>query len=258
VVKRAHLAVAAVLLCACGSKGTSGTTSSSTASGGTGGATSTGSTTASGTTTTTSGTGGSLPAPPTAADLLAKLAGCNQISNGLYKTDSDAASATIPLCGLTGAVWWTADMDVDCDGKQSAQCNLIADPAYQPETSATDSNGDYLDSAALPYVVIPLPSSRFDYGAGGLELGSVVAVIYKGQLQYGVFGDEGPSSIIGEASYAMAQSLGIDPDPSYGGTDGPVTYIAFTGATGVAAPIESHAAAVAVGEARAAQLLHEN
>jgi hypothetical protein len=190
---------------------------------------------------------------PTADELLAKLATCDRVG-GDYATDSGEAQ-TIEICGLSSAVFWKADLDVDCDGKMSAQCNLTADPAYQGETSATDSNGDPLDAAALPYVVVPLPSSRFDYAAGGLALGSVIAVIYNGRVQYGVFGDEGPSSIIGEASYAMASSLGIDPDPSTGGVDSGVAYIAFTGSDAVVPVIEDHAMAVALGEARARALV---
>ena len=42
------------------------------------------------------------------------------------------------------------------------------------------------------------------------------------------------------------------------GTDGPVTYIAFVGKSGVVGTIEDHDEAVSVGEARAAQLLVEN
>ncbi|MFT3768765.1 MAG: glycoside hydrolase family 75 protein [Minicystis sp.] len=261
-------------LAACGSSGSgtggggghaggttgSGGASSSASSGSTGGAGGAAVSSSSG--ATTSGTGGmgtgGAGGDPTAAEILAKLMNCNQVSNGLYKTDSDSASATVAICGLNGAVFWQADMDIDGDGKTSAKCNLAADPAYQDQTSATDSNGDPLDAAALPYVVVPLPSSRFDYQAAGLTLGSVIAVIYNGQLTYGVFGDEGPKDIIGEASYALAESLGIDPDPSFGGTDGPVTYIAFTGASAVVSPIESHAAALQVGKARAKQLLQEN
>ena len=182
---------------------------------------------------------------------------CAQVSNGLYATDSGLAPS-IPICKLNGAVFWSADMDVDCDGKTTAQCNSNTDPSYQNQTSATDSNNGPLDAAALPYVVIPLPSSRFDYGAGGLALGSVVAVLYNGQLQYGVFGDEGPSDIIGEASYAMAKSLGIDPDPATGGVDSGVTYIAFTGPTGVVGTIEDHAMAIQVGQTRAAELIAAN
>jgi hypothetical protein len=196
---------------------------------------------------------GDAAAAPTAADLLAKLATCTKVG-GDYATDS-GGPATISICGRTGAVSWKADLDVDCDGKQSAQCNLTADPAYQNQTSATDSHGDPLDAAALPYVVVPLPSSRFDYAAAGLELGSVIAVIYQDRLEYGVFGDEGPAGIIGEASYAMASALGIDPDPSTGGTDSGVAYVAFTGPAAVVAPIEDHAAATQLGITRVRALL---
>jgi hypothetical protein len=176
-----------------------------------------------------------------------------------YKTDEDPnLPSNIPICGLKGAVFWNADLDVDCDGKQSAQCNLNTDPAYQNQTSANDSNGDPLDAATLPYVVVPLPSNRFDYQAAGLKFGSVIAVIYQGKVVYGVFGDEGPKTIIGEASYAMAKALGIDPDPSTGGVDTGVTYIAFTGANTVVAPIEDHAAATTLGEQLATQLIQSN
>src|SRR4051794_17972857 len=48
-----------------------------------------------------------------AADLLSKVASCSQISNGKYRTD-DETSATIPVCGKNGAVFWKADMDIDC------------------------------------------------------------------------------------------------------------------------------------------------
>jgi len=192
-------------------------------------------------------------APPTAAELLAKLATCNKVG-GDYATDSGGAQ-TIPICGLTSAVFWKADMDIDCDGKQTTQCNLSTDPAYQNQTSATDSHGNPLDAAALPYVVVPLPSSRFDYMTAGLDFGSVIAVIYNGRVEYAVFGDEGPSSIIGEASYKTAQSLGIDPDPSTGGADSGVAYIAFTGASAIVPVIEDHDMAVQLGIAKARALL---
>lgn len=227
-----------------------GTTSTS-ATGGTGTTTSTTSTTT-GTTTTTSG-------PPSAADLTKLTKTCNQASNGLYKAKDDSPSATIPICKLNGAFFWVADMDVDCDGKMTAQCNLNTDPDYQNQTSTTDSMNNPLDAANLPYVVIPLPDSKFSYKAQGIKLGDVVAVIYNGKVVYGVFGDEGPTSIIGEASYAMAKSLGIDPDPSTGGADCcGVTYIVFPGSAAVVSPIEDHAKATALGEQLATQLIQNN
>lgn len=195
--------------------------------------------------------------PPSAADLLAKLGSCSAVSTSKYATD-DGQTPSVSICGLKNAVYWKADMDVDCDGKSTTACSAKTDPWYQDQTSATDSKGGFLDASALPYVVIPLPSSRFDYSKHGIQLGTVVAVIYNNKVEYGVFGDEGPDNIIGEASYAMAKSLGIDSNPDTGGVDTGVTYIVFTGSTGKVSKIEDHTQATTVGETRAAQLIREN
>ncbi|MFO0671399.1 MAG: glycoside hydrolase family 75 protein [Polyangiaceae bacterium] len=198
-------------------------------------------------------------APLTAASVLAKLTGCAEVTKSRYKTDADpGVPADVPICGLKNALFWKADMDIDCDGKASVVCNKSTDPAYQSQTSATDSAGDPLDSSTLPFVVVPLPSTRFDYKAAGLALGSVIMVIYQDRFEFGIFGDEGPSSIIGEASYAMAKKLGIPSSPSTGGVDSGVTYVAFTGKSAVVTKNEDHDEAVRVGTARAEQLLREN
>src|SRR6266496_913570 len=128
----------------------------------------------------------------------------------------------------------------------TTECNLSTDPWYMNQTAATDSSGQPLDAAHLPYVVIPGKSTRFDYRAAGLAMGSVFAVIYKDQVQYGVAGDIGPTAVIGEASYKMADLLGINPDPHYGGTDEEVIYIGFTGTEAIAMPIEDHDRAVSI------------
>jgi hypothetical protein len=83
-------------------------------------------------------------------------------------------------------------------------------------------------------------------------------VIYDGKLEFGVFGDQGPDEIIGEASYAMAKKLGIDPDPNTGGSDGPVYYIAFSGDNARVSVMEDHAEAVTIGTARVQELLSSN
>lgn len=195
-----------------------------------------------------------LPARPTAAQLLARIASCDQVIGGPYSLDSSGA-ATVSICGLPNAVFWKADLDVDCDGKMSDKCSMSTDPAYQDQTAATDSLGDPLDAATLPYVVVPGKSTRFDYRAAGLAMGSVFAVIYEDKVQYGVAGDVGPTAIIGEASYRMAELLGIDPNPSTGGTDDEVAYIGFTGTTAIVDPIEDHDRAVLLGEGLATALL---
>ena len=185
------------------------------------------------------------PGLPTAEQLLARIATCDVVG-GPYSSDG-SGTEDISICGFPGAVAWTADLDVDCDGKMSTACNLSTDPSYMDQTAATDSNGDPLDAATLPFVVIPGRGTRFDYIDAGLGMRSVVAVIYDGKVEYGVLGDVGPQPIIGEASYRMAELLGIDPDPSTGGAESGVAYIAFIGTESKVDVIEDHDAAVTLG-----------
>jgi hypothetical protein len=190
-----------------------------------------------------------------AAALLAKVTSCSQISNGKYKTD-DETSATVPVCGKNGAVFWKADMDIDCDGQVTTQCNNDTDPWFQDDTAFHQSNGQPLNSAKLPYVVVPSTSSIWKYTSYGIKGGGIVAVIYNNKVEYAVVGDTGPTKIIGEASYSTAQALGIDPDPEFGGADSGVTYILFKNSQ--ASPIESHADAVSRGQTLANQFIAAN
>ncbi|WP_330460725.1 glycoside hydrolase family 75 protein [Streptomyces sp. NBC_00820] len=190
-----------------------------------------------------------------AADLLAKVTSCSQISTGKYKTD-DETSATVPVCGKNGAVFWKADMDIDCDGRRSTNCNEDRDPWYQDDTAFHQSDGKPLKAESLPYVVVPSSSSIWNYSSAGIKGGGVVAVVYNNKVEYAVVGDTGPTKIIGEASYATAQALGIDPDPATGGADSGVTYILFKNSK--VSPIESHSAAVTLGDQLAKQFLQDN
>jgi glycosyl hydrolase group 75 (putative chitosanase)/carbohydrate binding protein with CBM35 domain len=199
--------------------------------------------------------GGGGGGAPSASELLAKLTSCSQISSGLYKTDSEN-SRTIPVCGLSDAVFWKADMDIDCDGQRTTQCNENTDCCFQADTAFHQSDGKPLNAATLPYVVVPSPSGTWDYRKFGIAGAGVVAVIYNNQVTYAVVGDTGPTDIIGEASYATASSLGIDPDPSNGGTDSGVTYLFFKNSK--VTPIESHANAVSTGETLARQFVNNH
>jgi len=197
--------------------------------------------------------------PPVTADtLLAKLATCaTKLSTAPYSSDSGGV-ANLDVCGLTGAVFWKADMDIDCDGKETAACNKTTDPWFLPTTAAVDSKGAYLDSAALPYVVVPGVSTKWSYKTSGIAMGNVVAVIHKGKLEFGIVGDVGPTAILGEASYAMAKKLGINPDPKVGGTAQEVAYIVFTGTVAKVKKNEDQAEAVTLGTQRAQQFLLDN
>src|SRR5439155_19216882 len=209
-------------------------------------------------------TGGAPPPPPppppgggpSAQQLLAKVANCNQVSNGKYATDS-GGSRTVPVCDAGIAVHWTADMDIDCDGQVTAHCN--DDPAndccFQPDTAFHEDGTDKpLAAEFLPYIVVPSESSIWHFSDFGVDGGSVVAVIFNNQVVYAVVGDTGPTTIIGEASYATAKALGIPPSALDGGTDGPVTYIVFKNSR--VRPIQSHDAAKRLGQQLATQLVN--
>ena len=191
----------------------------------------------------------------TASQLLAKLKTCTQISKGRYAINAEA-KRTVPVCGgVTGAIFFTADMDVDCDGVVTAHCNEKTDRNFQPRT-ALEPGGKPLNAETTRYVVIPKNSSIFNFGKNDIRLGTVVAIIYKGVLTYAVVGDIGPKAIIGEASYATAQALGINPDPKNGGVESGVTYIVFKG-TRVANPGSNDSIDTA-GQAAAMKFLHDN
>ncbi|HWU09574.1 MAG TPA: glycoside hydrolase family 75 protein [Streptomyces sp.] len=186
--------------------------------------------------------------PVGAAELLARVKDCARISQGKYRPDRSAA-ATIPVCGTDEAVFWTADMDIDCDGRVTTACNPRTDPSFQPRTAFQGSDGKPLDSAGVPYVVVPAPGPLWDHSGSGIKGGGAAAVVHDGKVRYAVVGDTGPAGIIGEGSYALARALGIDPDPKTGGTASGVTYILFRNSK--VSRIESPAAAAGAGEALA-------
>ncbi len=187
-----------------------------------------------------------------AADLLARVRDCTPVSHGRYRSDA-GAPATIPVCGTGDAVFWTADMDIDCDGRPGDHCNSDTDPLFSPTTAFTQSDGRYPSAESLPYIVVPGPSDVWDYRDHGVRGGTVAAVVHGDRVLYAVVGDVGPSGIIGEASYAAAEALGLSPDPLSGGAPSGVTYIVFENSR--ATPVESHASAVRVGERLARQFV---
>ncbi|MGW4439825.1 glycoside hydrolase family 75 protein [Streptomyces sp. NPDC004596] len=181
----------------------------------------------------------------TAADLLDRVRTCDRVSRGRYRTD-DASSAKVPVCGTRGAVFWKADLDIDCDGRPTDRCNRRTDPLFTAATAYQQSDGRHLNAASLPYIVLPVPSRIWDHRDYGIRGGSVAAVIYRDRVQYAVVGDAGPRDIIGEASYATARGLGIHADPISGGAASGVTYIVFKDSH--VTPIENPRAAVQAGE----------
>ncbi|KOU34665.1 hypothetical protein ADK54_40085 [Streptomyces sp. WM6378] len=193
--------------------------------------------------------------PVRAAELLAKVGTCSQISHGKYKTDPSAAP-DVPVCGMDGAVFWKAGLGIDCDGQITSACNESTDPWFQPDTRFHQSNGKPLSAEQLPYVVVPSAGSIWNYASAGIKGGGVVAVIYGNKVEYAVVGDTGPSNTIGEASYATAKALGMDPNPKTGGAESGVTYILFKNSQ--SKPIESHSAATTLGHDLTQRFLASN
>lgn len=184
-------------------------------------------------------------APVSAAELLDKVRTCTPVSHGRYREDQ-GARATVPVCGTREAVFWKADMDIDCDGRPGSRCNARTDPHFSASTAFAQSDGRPLKAEKLPYVVVPAPSTVWNYRSHGVRGGSVAALVYRDRVRYAVVGDTGPAGIIGEASHAAAESLGIDPDPRSGGTPAGVTYIVFKDSE--VTPVEDHEAAATEGE----------
>ncbi|MBQ0826834.1 glycoside hydrolase family 75 protein [Streptomyces tagetis] len=181
----------------------------------------------------------------TAADLLARVRACDPVSHGHYRSDA-GRPADIPVCGTPEAVFWKADLDIDCDGRPGARCNLGTDPDFSPATAYSASDGGPLDAETLPYIVVPEPSGIWDHREHGVHGGSVAAVVHGDRVRYAVVGDIGPRDVIGEASYATAEGLGIPADPRSGGAASDVTYIVFKDSE--VRPIEDRSAAEEAGE----------
>ncbi|WP_328498217.1 glycoside hydrolase family 75 protein [Streptomyces sp. NBC_00414] len=187
-----------------------------------------------------------------AAELLAAVRDCAPVSRDRFRSDH-GEPADIEVCDRQGAVFWKADLDIDCDGRPGRHCNERTDPLFCDTTAFQQSDGRQLSAERLPYVVVPGPSHRWNHREHDVRRGTVAAVIHGDRVRYAVVGDIGPDDIIGEASYALARNLGIRPDPRGGGAASGVTYILFKGSG--ASPIENPGAAAAQGERLARELV---
>jgi hypothetical protein len=94
-------------------------------------------------------------------------------------------------------------------------------PAY-----STDSQYRYIDSAAIPFIVLP------GNHANGAKLGDVALALntVNGENCYAIYADVGPQSKIGEISLRLATALKIDNNPKKGGIAARrIVYLVFIG-----------------------------
>ncbi|MEU3556128.1 glycoside hydrolase family 75 protein [Streptomyces fragilis] len=182
--------------------------------------------------------------PVTAWTVRDRLKTCHRVSRGAFRTD-EGRRPEVPVCAQGDVVHWTADLDVDCDGLRTRLCNERTDPYFRPDTAFHQADGMPLRADRLPYVVVPEPGRAWDHATAGVDAGDPVVLLHGDRIAYAVVGDLGPAGIIGEASYAAAKALGLDPHPVGGGAHSGVTYLVFKDAE--VRPLESARAAVEEG-----------
>jgi Fungal chitosanase of glycosyl hydrolase group 75 len=130
-----------------------------------------------------------------------------------------------------GGNWWGGPTGKD--GKPLVQ--QIYDPYPKMYVCATahfnpayteDSQYRYIDSASIPFLVLPGNHSN------GAKLGDVALVLNTatGDNCYAIYADVGPSAKIGEISMRLATALKIDNNPKNGGTAAKrIVYLVFIG-----------------------------
>jgi hypothetical protein len=82
-----------------------------------------------------------------------------------------------------------------------------------------------VDAAKIPYVVLP------PVGLKHAKLGDFATVVNlrNGKIAAAIVADKSaPELKLGEGSIALAEALGIDSNPRYGGSDGGVAYVIYS------------------------------
>ena len=122
-----------------------------------------------------------------------------------------------------GAYYFDRGLAVDTDGVGTVPGDNSG--THQGSTSYADGR---LDATKTNYVVLPTGDAP-----PGVQLGDLVAVRYKGQTQYAIYGDNGPTGKQGEGSYHLTQALGVtNGDPNASSAESPnsgVQYVVYPG-----------------------------
>lgn len=113
----------------------------------------------------------------------------------------------------SGAVFYESKMAIDIDGSALAAKkyrDAVANHERvidQPDTSLRYADGTSLDADKILYIAVPGGNFRNELH---VNLGDVVAVIYRASITYAVVGDVGPKAKIGEGSLELHEKLGHD------------------------------------------------
>jgi hypothetical protein len=103
-----------------------------------------------------------------------------------------------------GEIYFDSALELDTDGWPNGKGK--GDPSWQPQTSLQYAKKGSINANAVPYVVLPQPSSWFK--TRGCALGDYAAVVFKDLLAFAVFAELGPPKKIGEGSIELLRRLG--------------------------------------------------
>jgi len=186
---------------------------------------------------------------------------------GYEAADLPLTASTFPVHKIGGAILFRAGMAVDADGAPNAYgphnrgldftanaknggtfSSLARGPDGKPviqrsgrfkgyyvsTTSLRQAGGNasapatYVNAAKTPYFVLP-PEFMQQFG---VVLGDLAVVTNRrnGRSAFAIFADVGPPGRLGEGSIALAEALGLNASPRYGGTTDPsIIYLVFPG-----------------------------
>lgn len=103
-----------------------------------------------------------------------------------------------------GQLYFDTALELDTDGWPGGVDN--GDGTHLEHTSLRYGNGGSVDANAVPYFVLPLPSSWAHQF--GISLGDCAAVLFRGRLAFATFADQGHADKLGEGSLALLRELG--------------------------------------------------
>ena len=133
---------------------------------------------------------------------------------------------------VVGIADWFKDIVVIENGKPKIFPGgiIVSKTAYHVRGEQEDTPKRYVDSATVPYVVVPPVIIQ---KTKGVVRGCFARVTYKGNSVDCMIGDVGPHKKIGEISIAAARAVGMPSSPRSGGEDKKIVeYEIFPGRKG--------------------------
>jgi hypothetical protein len=174
-----------------------------------------------------------------AAVFRSKMAICADGAPRAYNKTDSLALDYLANAGRPGN-WWA--LVTDSHGDPVIQGQNDPAPGYYVSTTALTNPGTtpatpahYIDASTIPYVVLPAHRFANFTSIKPLRLGDVGVAynVANGTMAFAQFCDTGPAGSLGEASIALADALGVNPNPKHGGVaTRQIVYVVFPG-TGV-------------------------